>query len=253
MKCEGKHIYLYGGRQTAPQEQASKVSQTSNPIPLVIVNTFEGDGQELYELVKQSMSSQACPDGDFIETEFEKIGFYLAVISDIEWNDEMTPGECPPLFKKDKPYTGGAKVYLDKLVHKILPEIENQIEQPISCMIIAGYSLGGLFSLYSLYETDVFTRAVSASGSMWFPGFWEFINEHEMKVKPERIYMSLGDQEAKSKNPYLCTVQEKTEAIYKHFEEIGLSVKYELNPGNHFQDADERLAKGIAWCLQEQI
>jgi predicted alpha/beta superfamily hydrolase len=118
-------------------------------------------------------------------------------------------------------------------------------------MIIAGYSLGGLFSLYSLYETDVFTRAVSASGSMWFPGFWEYVNGHEMKAKPERIYMSLGDQEAKSKNPYLCTVQEKTEAIYKHFEEIGLPVKYELNPGNHFQNADERLAKGIAWCLQD--
>jgi hypothetical protein len=32
-----------------------------------------------------------------------------------------------------------------------------------------------------------------------------------------------------------------------------LPVKNELNPGNHFQNADERLAKGIAWCLQEQI
>jgi hypothetical protein len=84
---------------------------------------------------------------------------------------------------------------------------------------------------------------------MWFPGFWEYVNEHEMKAKPERIYMSLGDQEANSKNSYLCTVQEKTEVIYKHFEEIGLPAKYELNPGNHFQDADERLAKGIAWCL----
>jgi hypothetical protein len=42
MQCEGKHIYLYGGCQTDPQEQASKASQKSNPLPLVIVNTFEG-------------------------------------------------------------------------------------------------------------------------------------------------------------------------------------------------------------------
>lgn len=35
---------------------------------------------------------------------------------------------------------------------------------------IAGYSLAGLFALYALYKTDVFTRVASMSGSLWFPG-----------------------------------------------------------------------------------
>ena len=34
------------------------------------------------------------------------------------------------------------------------------------------------------------------------------------------------------------------------YKEQGLPVVYEENPGNHFQDAVNRMAKGIAWILQ---
>ena len=38
---------------------------------------------------------------------------------------------------------------------------------------------------------------------------------------------------------------------YDHYyQQIGIDCTYELNPGNHFQDPEKRLAKGIAWILQ---
>ncbi len=36
-------------------------------------------------------------------------------------------------------------------------------------------AISGLFALWALYRTDFFAGAVSASGSVWFPGFREFV------------------------------------------------------------------------------
>ena len=116
---------------------------------------------------------------------------------------------------------------------------------------IAGYSLAGLFALYALYRCDAFDRAASMSGSLWFPGFADFAASHEMKKRPEKLYLSLGDKEAKTRNEYMKTVQEKTEAVVRLYEEAGLAVEWEMNPGNHFRDAEVRTAKGIRAILDQ--
>ncbi len=66
-----------------------------------------------------------------------------------------------------------------------------------------------------------------------------------MKKQPEKLYLSLGDREAKTRNRTLMTVQENTEALIKHYRSLGIDVTWELNPGNHFKDAAIRSAKGI--------
>lgn len=223
MIVEGKNIYIY---KTEYDESKS--------VPLVIMNTFQGNGEEVYKALMD------ITDKDFT----------LAVVSDIEWDDEMSPWESPALFKGDTPCTGGADAYIDKLTGSIIPEIVNSLSQKPEFIAIAGYSLGGLFSIYSLYKTDVFARAVSASGSMWFPDFLEYVQKNEFKNKPDKVYFSLGDKEAMAKNQILKTVQDRTEAIYKIFDEKGIDTIFELNPGNHFKDEAVRMAKGINWILQ---
>ena len=47
-------------------------------------------------------------------------------------------------------------------------------------------------------------------------------------------------------NAVLKTVQENTEAILQHYQELGV----ELNPGNHFRDVAMRSAKGIKAILE---
>lgn len=99
----------------------------------------------------------------------------------------MTPWSAPPVKKNSDPFTGGADDYLNLLTQKIIPAAENNMNG-ISRRYIAGYSLGGLFALYSLYKTDAFSGAASVSGSLWFEGFKDFVFENKMKTKPERVY-----------------------------------------------------------------
>lgn len=220
MVVEGKHIYIHGDREKSA--------------PLIVMNTFQGDGSNVY--------SALCT---ITEKELN-----LAVISDINWNDEMSPWECAPLYKNDSPYTGGADRYLEKLTGSIIPAIKDELGAEPLYTAIAGYSLGGLFALYSLYKTDVFSRAVSASGSMWYPSFSEYVEKNDFCKIPSKVYFSLGDKEARTRNALLSTVEDKTRKIYEHYKDSGINTTFEMNQGNHFKDADLRLAKGIAWILK---
>ena len=97
---------------------------------------------------------------------------------------------------------------------------------------------------------DMFSRAVSASGSMWFPDFAEYTEKNQFCRRPDKVYFSLGDKEARTRNQLLSTVEDKTREIYGQYKDSDIDTVFEMNPGNHFKDADIRLAKGIAWILE---
>ena len=201
--------------------------------PLIVLNTFEGGGAQVLE------EARKLGGGDFS----------LLSVGGLDWNRDMSPWECAPVMAQDEGYAGGADSYLSLLLEEILPEGLKRLPESPSWTGIAGYSLAGLFALYALYRTDTFARAASMSGSLWFPGFGDFVRSHDMKRAPEKLYLSLGDKEAKTRNPYLKTVQENTEAAVQLYRDRGLDVTWELNPGNHFRDAEKRSAKGILGIL----
>ena len=66
---------------------------------------------------------------------------------------------------------------------------------------------------------------------------------------PDRLYLSLGDREAATRNQSLKTVAENTAAAEKRFRDMGVEVIRETNPGNHFRDPALRTAKGIRALL----
>ena len=201
--------------------------------PLIVLNTFEGGGAQVLA------EARKMGGGDFS----------LLSVGGLDWNRDMSPWECAPVMAQDEGYAGGADSYLSLLLEEILPEGLKRLPESPSWTGIAGYSLAGLFALYALYRTDTFARAASMSGSLWFPGFGDFVRSHDMKRAPEKLYLSLGDKEAKTRNPYLKTVQENTEAVVQLYRDMGLDVTWELNPGNHFRDAEKRSAKGILGIL----
>ena len=87
------------------------------------------------------------------------------------------------------------------------------------------------------------------SGSLWFPGFWEYVVSHELKREPECIYFSLGDRECRTGNPYLRVVQERTEEIEAFYRGKGMDTVFQSNPGGHGKNTVRRTAAGIAWIL----
>ena len=201
--------------------------------PMIYLNTYSGEGQKVYETTQAT----GC------------LPFNLVAISNLAWNREMAPWDSPAAFKKGDPFTGGADDYLRLLVEEIIPRAEKELAGPPAWRGIAGYSLAGLFALYAIYQTDVFSRVGSMSGSLWFPGFKEYIFTHEPKRRPDCIYFSLGDKESKTRNPVLKTVQENTEEIRAFYQSKGIDTEFQMNPGNHFVQGIERTAAGIQWLL----
>ena len=130
-----------------------------------------------------------------------------------------------------------------------MPRAEKELPGPPACRGIAGYSLAGLFALYSIYQTDVFSRVGCMSGSLRFPGFKEYVFFHEPKRRSDCSYFSLGDKETKTCNPVLKTVQENTEEIQAFYQSKGIDTMFRLNHGNHFVQGSERTVAGIEWLL----
>lgn len=210
------------------------VFQSENPNrPVVYLNTYGREGEAVFRQISA----------------FGDLDFTLVAISGLQWEHDMAPWDIPPISSKDTPCTGGADAYLELLLTEILPQAEKTVLGTPLWRGIAGYSLAGLFALYSIYQTDFFSRAASVSGSLWFPDFPAFVRSHTPKQNPECIYFSLGDKEHKTQNPFLQTVRKNTEKIEAFLKQQGVDTTFQLNPGNHFQDAARRTAAGIRWIL----
>ena len=97
VKIENKVISIYYDEN----------SETIN-IPVVFLNTFDEDGQEIWNKTSTLTSK------DYI----------LVTISNVDWNKEMSPWYMEKLFKGEDDYTGHADEYLLLLTGKIILEIK---------------------------------------------------------------------------------------------------------------------------------
>lgn len=218
---DGKTVTIY------PASAAEK--------PIVYLNTSADEGKKIFRILQE----QACPD------------FTLVTVCGIDWDYELTPWKAPAVFPGGTEFGGEGSRFLSVLTEKIVPQVESEITDTVLWRGIAGYSLVGLFAIYALYKTDLFSRAASMSGSLWFPDFKEFVLTREFKRIPECVYFSLGDKESRTRNPYLKTVQSNTEEIAAFFRTREIETAFERNPGNHHTDTAARSAVGIRWILEK--
>ena len=203
--------------------------------------------------------------------------FILVAVRPESWNDDFTPWSAPSFRKGEMPPQGRAKRYLGRLTEEIKPYIDaNYRTQPSpEHTALLGHSLGGLTALYSMYETDRFGWIGSLSGSLWYDGFCEFMEEKSL-LRPEgNVYLSLGKKESQSRDPRMRRVGECTKRAKEileerltgagslgvgslvSFGEICASERYrtgevclEWNEGGHFHDMAGRFARAIAWIVQ---
>ena len=90
------------------------------------------------------------------------------------------------------------------------------------------------------------------SPSVWFPGWIEYAEDNS--VKAEKVYLSLGDKEEKTRNPVMKMVGDNIRRQIELLEGDPhcLDCVLEMNQGNHFKEPDLRTAKGFAWLLAEK-
>lgn len=181
---------------------------------------------------------RACPDVSFLSFAAEK------------WNDSLSPWPAEAVRGGDA-FGGKAADTLDELISVIGASKEEYSLDPDIPVIIGGYSLAGLFALWSAYQTDIFTGVAAASPSVWYPGWLEYASSHI--INTDYVYLSLGDKEAKTRNRTMSAVQS---CIEKEYEDLRSSpgiknAVLEYNPGNHFTDPEGRLAKAFIWNIQQ--
>ena len=179
----------------------------------------------------------------------EYFSFPLLCINNLNWQKDMCPWDSPALIKNERDFIGGADEYLFLLEKEIIPRAVEILGEEPTYYALAGYSLAGLFALYAGYRSSLFSRIASVSGSLWYPDFVSFAKEKKMLSKAERLYLSLGTEEAKTKHSVLSTIESKTRELVEHYQSSGYCVIFEQNPGNHFCEVEQRIEKGIRWIM----
>ena len=177
--------------------------------------------------------------------------FSLVAFKIEDWNSELTPWGMPLLRGKGN-FGDGAAGTLEFIKNDLIPALLEyiNIENKEIKYILGGYSLAGLFSLWSGYQTDVFEGIAAVSPSVWYKGWIEYVAAG--KPLSEKIYLSLGDTEEKTKHQILSKIGDNIRKQYEILENSGnVKTVLEWNEGNHFKNPDIRTAKGFLWVMNK--
>ena len=175
--------------------------------------------------------------------------FLFAAIPVKSWNDALSPWEAPAVWGKES-FGGNAADTLRFLTEQVIPTLKKQFALPGNVRIIlGGYSLAGLFALWTSTQTALFSGVAAASPSVWFPGWMEFEQQHP--IQAQRVYLSLGDREERTKNATMAAVGDNIRALHRELVERGKNCTLEWNNGGHFKDADLRTARAFRWVMED--
>ena len=175
------------------------------------------------------------------------VPFVLVAFQVFDWDLDLTPWHDDAINRKPEvgTMTGETLRYVTDL---LLPAMEAEYGKlPV---ILGGYSLGGLFALWSSMQTDRFTAIAAASPSLWIRDWLDYAQAHP--VKASKVYLSLGDQEEHVKNRFIARVGDSVRGEYELLKASLGSENCTLvwNSGGHFQDGDKRLAAAFSWCIK---
>ena len=192
------------------------------------------------------------------------------------WEENFSPWCAPRVFAKGPNFGDGAQKTLDTLINQVIPWAESELTESPAYRVLVGYSLAGLFSLWTGVSQQVargcqpddtpsqpgaphvdapvatFQRIGAVSGSFWFPGLLDYVDQqlNGGAVGPTHAYLSLGDREARTPNPQIMHVRENAELLASRLESAGITSMFELNRGNHFQNVEGRMQKALDWLVK---
>lgn len=181
------------------------------------------------------------------------------------WEENFSPWCAPRVFAKGPNFGDGAQKTLDTLINQVIPWAESELTESPAYRVLVGYSLAGLFSLWTGVSQQVacgcqhvdapattFQRIGAVSGSFWFPSLLDYVDQQLSggAVGLTHAYLSLGDREARTPNPQIMHVRENAELLASELENAGITSTFELNRGNHFQNVEGRMQKALNWLVK---
>jgi predicted alpha/beta superfamily hydrolase len=160
------------------------------------------------------------------------------------WNKELSPWQADAVFGKEKFGEGGSET-LGYLTDDLVPRLKNKnIIGEKSKIVLGGYSLAGLFSLWCAYQREDFAAVAAASPSVWFDKWNDYAKNN--RIKTNVVALSLGNKEAATRNKKMATVADNIRSIYEMYKKENIKTSLVWNEGGHFKEPDLRMAKTFA-------
>ena len=213
-------------------EQYTFIKGKTDDAPLIVIPSFKDNSLDLKKEIEK-----------LTDKDFSLLTIYVS-----DWNNDLSPYVASSVFKGISDFKGNADSFLDYVLNLIKKVVLEESIKPIY-KTLTGYSMAGLFAVYTLFKTNEFLKVGSVSGSLWFPLFIEFVKNNEVLQGISTFYMSLGDKEKKTSNKIMSQVETNSLIIFERIKPQFNNSKFEFNPGNHFKDEDLRIAKCIAYLL----
>lgn len=213
-------------------EQYNFIKGKTDDAPLIVIPSFKDNSLDLKKEIEK-----------LTDKDFSLLTIYVS-----DWNNDLSPYVASSIFKGTSDFKGNADSFLEYVLDLIKKVILGESIKPIY-KALTGYSMAGLFAVYTLFKTNEFLKVGSVSGSLWYPLFIEFVKNNEVLQGISTFYMSLGDKEKKTSNKIMSEVETNSLIIFERIKPQFNNSKFEFNPGNHFKDEDLRIAKCISYLL----
>ena len=166
-------------------------------------------------------------------------------------HDSLRARDYTPTKEARLPQSGGADNFLSFIKSELFPFIETNYKADNNNRTLMGCSLGGLFTLYTLFtQPELFTGYAAASPAVDWDRevLYKYKNEFSEKKlsKPVRVYMTIGDVE-RSRQSY-----EKfaSQMLSRNYASLTLTSKILENTG-HSGTKSETYSRGMQYVFEK--
>ena len=131
-------------------EQYNFIKGKTDDAPLIVIPSFKDNSLNLKKEIEK-----------LTDKDFSLLTIYVS-----DWNNDLSPYVASSIFKGISDFKGNADSFLDYVLNLIKKVVLEEKVKPIYKALI-GYSMAGLFAVYTLFKTNEFLKVGSVSGSLW--------------------------------------------------------------------------------------
>lgn len=185
VNAAGRHYQLHVGLP------ASYKSDSTKRYPVIYVTDGYWDFEKLSVIRGSLVFDKVCP-------EYIVVG--LGYVGENLNYGELRSWELSPVQRGNDPQTGHAADFLKTIETEIIPFIEKEYRADPGQRVLAGASLGGLFTLYAMYtRPDLFNGYIAVTPAVVLGNDWLLDYEDKfVKVGGQlkgRLFVSVGENE----------------------------------------------------------
>ena len=184
------------------------------------------------------------PEGDLAAIEDISVRYEsnIVVISEMDWNNDMTPWKAPAV--KEGEFGGHGPQFLDRLKDDLFFNLENSLRIRNPKRYLMGLSLAGMFAVWAAVKKSLFEGAAAISGSFWYDGYAEWLQKQE-QLGCVRFYICMGEREKETKVKRFASIEEDTMKVVETLMMKGAEVAFEVTEGGHNSPVIPRIEKSV--------